>query len=143
MQLTLYTDYSLRVLLYLATHPNQLVDVGTIATAFGISRHHLLKVVRGLAQHGWVETVRGRNGGLRLAQKPATIRVGHVIRQTEPTLNPVECFDRATNTCPIAPACVLKQALAEARVAYFRVLDGYTLATIARRKPLLETLWKQ
>ena len=141
MQLTLHADYSLRILIHLAAHPDRLVDAGELAQAYGVSRHHLVKVGSKLAHLGYVEAVRGRNGGLRLKKQPGLIVVGAVVRRVEPDFDIAECFDRGRNTCPIAPACGFKGALAEARDAFLRVLDGYTLADFARRRATLEGLW--
>src|SRR5262245_15161166 len=109
MQLTLFSDYSLRILLYLTMHRAQLVWVPGTGSAYGICSHHLVKVVQRLTELGLIESVRGRGGGLRLAREPADINVATVVRQTEPHLNLIECFDAATNTCPIDPACGLKR----------------------------------
>ncbi len=141
MQLTLHADYSLRILIHLAAHPDRLVDAGELAQAYGVSRHHLVKVGSKLAHLGYVEAVRGRNGGLRLKKEPGLIVVGAVVRRVEPDFDIAECFDRGRNTCPIAPACGFKGALAEARDAFLRVLDSYTLADLARRRATLEGLW--
>lgn len=142
MQLTLFTDYSLRVLLFVAAHPGRTVAVSEIARAYGISSHHLMKVAQKLVQLNLVEATRGRNGGLRLKREPSAINLGELVRRTEPNMTLVECFDPATNTCPIAPACGLKSALAEAQRAFLTVLDGYTLADFAHRATKLQALWK-
>lgn len=141
MQLTRHADYALRILIHLAAHPDRLVGAGEIATAYGVSRHHLLKVGSRLGRLGYVEAVRGRNGGLRLGKAPEEIVVGAVVRRMEPEFDLAECFDRARNTCPIAPACGFKDALARAREAFLQVLDGCTLADFARRRGALEGLW--
>ena len=98
-------------MLYLACHPEKVVSVDEISRAFGISRHHLVKVVQTLTDLGVVEAQRGRGGGMRLAKRPSEINVGWLIRRTEPHFDLVECFDPEANTCPIAPACGLKGAL--------------------------------
>src|SRR5688500_16523949 len=108
MYLTLYSDYSLRVLIYLGLHPDRLCSIAEIAQAYGISRNHLLKVVNELANLGFVQSTRGRGGGLTLGRDPSQISLGEVIRQTEP-LHLVECFDAKTNTCRLAPSCELKR----------------------------------
>jgi Rrf2 family nitric oxide-sensitive transcriptional repressor len=137
MQLTRYTDYSLRVLIYLAVHQEELATIEEIAKAYGISRAHLTKIVHQLGLAGYVETVRGRGGGLRLAQPPENIRIGEVVRHTE-TMPLVECFDPKTSHCRIEPVCDLRAALKDALGAFLRTLDGYTLAdlVVRRRKPL-------
>lgn len=141
MQLTLFSDYALRVLLYLATHPDRVVPLSEVARAYGISQNHLVKVAQQLAQLELVETTRGRAGGLKLRRAPSSINVGALVRHTEPHLDLVECFDLETNTCPIAPACGLKSALLEARRAFLDVLDGYTLADFASRRSRLQPYW--
>lgn len=141
MQLTQFTDYSLRVALYLAARGDRLVSVEEISRAYGISRHHLVKVGHQLARLGVVEGVRGRNGGMRLAKAPGEINVGALVRATEPHMNLVECFDMGTNTCPIAPSCGLKGALAKARAAFLAVLDKHTLADFLGDRDRLAGIW--
>lgn len=142
MHLTQFSDYSLRLALYLACHPDRVVSVDEVSRAFAISRHHLVKVVQTLTDLGVVEAHRGRGGGMRLAMPPSAINVGWLIRRTEPHFNLVECFEAATNTCPIAPACGLKGALQRAQQAFLKVLDEYTLDQFQARRgvlvPLLE-----
>jgi Rrf2 family transcriptional regulator, nitric oxide-sensitive transcriptional repressor len=137
MHLTRYTDYSLRVLIYLAVQQEELATIEEIAKAYGISNAHLTKIVHQLGRAGYVETVRGRGGGLRLAQPPEKIRVGEVVRHTE-AMPLVECFDPKTSHCRIEPVCDLRAALRDALEAFLRTLDGYTLAdlVVRRRKPL-------
>ncbi|MBL8800523.1 MAG: Rrf2 family transcriptional regulator [Planctomycetes bacterium] len=134
MRLTVFSDYALRILVHAGTHPNRLVTVTEIADSYRISRHHLIKVVQLLVQNGFVETVRGRSGGLRLARAPEEINVGALVRCTEPDFDLVECFDPRTNSCLIAPACDLKAVLHEARDEFMRVLDTYTLADLLVRR---------
>jgi Rrf2 family nitric oxide-sensitive transcriptional repressor len=141
MQLTMFSDYALRVALYLATHQDELVSVPEVSRAYGISSAHLTKVAQRLTELGLVEAVRGRGGGLRLARAPEQIGVGALVRATEPHFDLVECFDPETNTCPISAACGLKGALEKARRAFLEVLDGYTLADFVRRKDRLIPLW--
>lgn len=143
MQLTLFSDYALRVLLYLTMHRDRRVAVPEISTAYGISQHHLVKVVQLLIERGWVESVRGRGGGLRLAREPAEINVATVVRVTEPHLNLVECFDERANTCPIDPACGLKKVLVRAQEAFMTELEQHTLADFAPRAPALIKLWRR
>jgi Rrf2 family nitric oxide-sensitive transcriptional repressor len=130
MQLTLYTDYSLRVLLYLGINPRRMATITDIARSYGISRNHLVKVVHNLATQEFIHTSRGRGGGIILARPPAEINIGDVVRHTEVNFHLVECFDRERNTCPIATACFLKNALYEAQQAFLTVLDRYTLADV-------------
>jgi Rrf2 family nitric oxide-sensitive transcriptional repressor len=141
VHLTQFSDYSLRLALYLACHAERVVSVEEVSRAFGISRHHLVKVVQTLTDLGVVAAQRGRGGGMRLAMGPSEINVGWLIRRTEPHLNLVECFDLATNTCPIAPACGLKGALQRAQRAFLSVLDEYTLDDFqSRRRELVHLL---
>ena len=141
MQLTVHTDYALRVLLRLGIEPGKLVTVDEIAAAYGISRAHLVKVVHRLARLGYVETLRGRRGGVRLALPASQIVIGHVVRDTEESLALVEGFDPGARPCRIAPACGLRGALREAQQAFFEVLDGHTLADLLRgRAPSLARL---
>jgi Rrf2 family nitric oxide-sensitive transcriptional repressor len=140
VHLTQFSDYGLRLALFLACHPDRFVSADEVARAFGISRHHLVKVVQTLTELGVVEGQRGRGGGMRLAMSPTDINVGWLIRRTEPHLNIVECFDLGSNTCPIAPACGLKGALHRAQHAFLGVLDEYTLDQFLTRRSELVTL---
>jgi Rrf2 family nitric oxide-sensitive transcriptional repressor len=143
MKLTLFSDYSLRVLLYLTANGDRLVTLGEISDAYGISHHHVVKVVQLLVDEGFIDSTRGRGGGVRLARPPEEINVGALVRLTEPGLELVECFDRRTNTCPIEPACGLKHVLSEAQAAFFAVLDRHTLADFGPRGPALIKLWRR
>ncbi len=127
MQLTQYSDYALRTLIYLAI-ATESATITEIAEQYNISRNHLVKVVHNLGKLGYVTTIRGRNGGLRLAHPPETINIGDVVRRTEPNFTIVECFDRESNRCIISPSCRLKGVLNEAFRAFTDVLDQYTLA---------------
>ena len=139
MRLTAFSDYTLRTLIYLALRPNELCTIDEIATAYGISGNHLMKVVQQAAQAGEVQTMRGQHGGLRLARAPETINVGTVLRRTEPDLNLAPCFG-PDNECCIQPACVLQSALREALAAFLAVLDGVSLADLIRPKRQLSSL---
>jgi Rrf2 family transcriptional regulator, nitric oxide-sensitive transcriptional repressor len=130
MQLTRFTDYAVRVLVYTAARPDARCTSEEIAGAFGVSRHHLVKVVNELQHLGYLRTHRGRAGGFTLARAPEEIRLGEVVRRTEGTLAVVECFDRRTNTCPLARGCGLRGVLGEALDAFFAVLDRYSLADL-------------
>jgi len=143
MQLTLFSDYSLRVLLYLTMHRDRRVALSEISAAYGISQHHLVKVVQRLIGEGLIESARGRGGGLRIGREPAEINIADVVRLTEPHMNLVECFDTPTNTCPIDASCGLKQVLLRARAAFVKELEGHTLADFAPRAPALINLWKR
>ncbi len=138
MHLTLHTDYSLRVLMYLGS-TRELSSIGRISRAYDISHHHVVKVVAGLVRLGHIETVRGREGGLGLARGPREICIGAVVRATEP-LHLVECFDAERNTCPVTGGCALKAALAAAQEAFLRVLDGYTLADLLAHPQRMQQL---
>ena len=140
MRITQYTDYALRVLIYLGLEDQKLSTIGEIAERYVISRSHLMKVVNQLVQEGFVEGVRGKGGGIRLAMPAEQIRIGDVIRKIEPDLALVECFGPG-NQCVITPACDLKRALSEALKAFLAVLDDYTLADfLNKRAPLLQLL---
>ena len=142
MQLTTYTDYALRVLMYLAVHDDRLVTIAEMASTYQLSKNHLMKIVYQLGQLGFIETVRGRSGGLRLGQAPERVALGEVVRRMEPHFNLVECFDPTTNRCPILPACGLSHVLVEARDAFLTVLDRYTLADLIPNPHALAQLLK-
>ena len=142
MQLTMFSDYAMRIALYLATNPDRLVSVEEVSRAYGISRAHLVKVVQRLTELGVVTAVRGRGGGLRLGKAPEEIDLGALVRATEPHMDLVECFDAKTNTCPIDRACGLKGVLMGAQRAFLAALDGRTLAELVPNGPRLVPLWK-
>lgn len=129
MHITRYTDYSLRVLIYLALKGEELSTIQEIAERYGISKNHLMKVVHELSLRGYIETLRGKNGGLRLRLAPRQINIGRLVRDTEQDLNLVECFG-PDNRCIITSDCDLKHMLGEALEAFFAVLDRYTLADL-------------
>lgn len=137
MKLTSFTDYSLRVLIYLATQPERRVTIAEIAGAFAISESHLTKVVFFLGRKGWLANVRGKGGGLGLARPPAEIGVGDVVRQTEGGDVPAECFDLDHNNCSITRICRLRGALRQAVEAFYAVLDGYTLQDLVHNRAAL------
>jgi Rrf2 family nitric oxide-sensitive transcriptional repressor len=134
LQLTLHADYSLRVLLYLAEHPETVSSTEEIAVFYGISRHHLVRVVQTLNANSFVRVATGRGGGAVLARSPSEINLGDVVRKTEPGFRIVECFEPETNTCGIVSDCRLRGALSEALQAFFRTLDRYTLADLVSEK---------
>lgn len=142
MQLTLYTDYSLRVLIYLGLRRDRLSTVSEIAESYGISRNHLVKVVHNLASLGFIQSTRGKGGGLSLARAPDLINIGDVVRNTEQNFNIVECFDGRNRNCPITAVCRLKGVLSDAAGAFLRVLDGYTLADVLKNEHKLEVTLK-
>lgn len=130
MRLAEYTDYTLRVLMYCAARPQQLVTISELADRHGVSRNHLMKIVTDLGRLGMLETTRGRGGGLRLLKDPASIRIGDVVRASETDFRLVECFDPQTSRCSLTASCRLKGLFDAALRAYFKELDGMTLADI-------------
>jgi len=130
MRLSEYTDCTLRVLMYCADQGARLVTIAEIAEFHGVSKSMLMKIVNDLGRQGLLETVRGRGGGLRLLAAPESVRIGDVVRKSETDFRMVECFDRAHNTCRIAPRCKLRRGLQSALDAYLKVLDGMTLADV-------------
>lgn len=142
MRLTTFTDYSLRVLMYVAAHPEGRATIAEIASSYAISEHHLTKVVHFLGKEGYLENLRGRGGGLRLARPPEEIRLGDVVRHTEERIDLVECFDTRAPRCRIAPVCGLRDVLEQALAAFFRELDAHHLGDLVarRRRPLLRIL---
>lgn len=130
MRLTLYSDYSLRLLMYLAIKPTELISIAEISKAYGISKNHLMKITHQLALAGYIETVRGRNGGLRLAKLATDINIGAIVRLTEADSVLVECFHMATNTCVITSGCKLNHVLRQALDDFYQRLDRYSLAEL-------------
>lgn len=131
MHLSLHADYALRVLIYAGSHAGGgVVTTAAISRAYGISKNHLVRVVQTLSERGYLVVTAGRNGGVELARAPGEIRLGQVVRDTEPRLNLVECFDRDTNSCPIVAACDLKPVLRRALEAFLAELDRHTLADL-------------
>jgi Rrf2 family nitric oxide-sensitive transcriptional repressor len=140
MRLTLHTDYALRLLMLLAMEPDELHTIEEAAERYGISRNHLMKVTQTLVQAGFIDSLRGRGGGLRLGRVAASINVGEVVRATEDGFALVECFDRERNTCVVAPACGLRGPLDEALSAFLAVLDRYSLADLIRNPTSLRRM---
>jgi Rrf2 family nitric oxide-sensitive transcriptional repressor len=139
MRLTLHTDYSLRVLMFAALKGETLSTIAEIAEHFEISRTHLMKVVNDLGRAGYLDTVRGKKGGFRLAKKPNQIKVGAVVRDLEKALSVVGCMQQ-TDYCPIEGACILRRALGEATAAFLAVLDRYTLDDLVKPRKSLARL---
>jgi len=137
MRLTLFTDYALRVLMYLGLKQDELATIREIAERYRISENHLMKVAHQLSKDGFVATVRGRQGGLMLARAPKDINIGDVVRRYEDDLRLVECFDRRTNTCPIAGACSLTGIINDALAAFLKTLDRKTLADVLKTSPAI------
>lgn len=137
MRLTVYTDYAMRVLMYLGLHQDRLVTIKEVAEAFRISKSHLMKIANELQTAGYVRSVRGRAGGITLGRPAAEISLGEVIRLCEEDFDLVECFSAERNQCVIVGPCELQPVLAEALAAYFAVLDRYSLEDLLRRKRAL------
>lgn len=130
MHLTSYTDYALRVLVYVGLKGGEIATIAEIAERFGISRNHLMKIVHRLGTLGYLRTTRGKGGGIRLARPPGRIRVGDVVRAMEEDLTIVECFGLDPVRCRIEPACVLRDLFGRALRAFFAELDRHTLADL-------------
>jgi len=139
MRLKTFTDYSLRVLIFLAARPQPRATIAEIADAFGISENHLMKVSHALAKAGVLANVRGKGGGLELAMAPSAINLGHVVRITEGPPHPAECFG-ADNTCRITRACKLRGVLDTAVQSFYAVLDRYTLEDITQNRQVLSRM---
>jgi len=137
MRLTSFTDYSLRVLIYVAAHANARTTISEVATTYGISEHHLTKVVHFLGKSGFLRNVRGHGGGLELARPPARIGVGDVVRKAEGAAVPAACFEEGAALCTISKVCRLRGVLDEAVQAFYAVLDRYTLADLVRNEGML------
>ena len=140
MRLNLQTDYALRLLMHLAVNEDRLCTIADIAERYGISKNHLMKVAHLLGREDFIETVRGRSGGLRLARASSKINVGDVVRRMEADFAIVECFEGGAGECMITPACRLKGVLNEALKAFLNALDRYTLADLVRRNVQLRDL---
>lgn len=139
MRLTTFTDYALRLMLVLASRTDALVTISEVSQAFGISEAHLMKVTHTLGKTGWVETVRGRNGGMRLAADPRKLRLGEVVQRLESDFALVECLGEG-NQCVLTGGCGLEQAMVLARQAFLGELDRYTLAQLVDTSPALAGL---
>ena len=137
MKLTAFTDYSLRVLIYLATDTTRRSTIAEIAESFGVSENHLVKVVHFLGKQGWIETVRGKGGGIRLAMPPEQVGIGRVVRDAEGAAMPAECFSEDGGHCVISGCCRLKNVLGDAVKAFYAVLDRCTLADLAHNRRAL------
>lgn len=140
MRLTVYTDYALRLLMYLAVKDDGLATIAEVAGRYGISKNHLMKVAHQLGMAGYVDTVRGRGGGLRLAKPVADINLGDVVRHTEPDMALVPCLKPIDAACAIKPCCVLRRALERAGAAFLTALDEYTLGDLVKPRTPLRSL---
>lgn len=130
MQFTRFTDYSLRVLMYLGEQPDHLVTIREIAEIHGISENHLMKIVNRLATCGYIETMRGKGGGMRLARQAEMINLGDVVRDTEESMAIAECFEAGASSCTLLPTCILKSILIEAKKNFLATLDSYRLSDL-------------
>ena len=137
MTLTLFSDYSLRVLMFAAVKSSESFSIEEVAGAYGLPRHHVGKIITFLVQKGYLNAQRGRGGGITLGKPPGEIRVGALIRETESGAPLVECFEQATNTCPLCGVCSLQGALRQAWEAFFQSLDKHTLADLTRKPAIL------
>jgi len=140
MRLTLHTDYALRVLLYAGLKRRELVTIPELVSHFDISKGHAMKVVHGLARQAYLETIRGKKGGLRLARPPEEIGVGAVVRDTEPELGVIGCLQGQPGYCRIEECCALRRALRQATEAFLATLDRYTIADLLRPRTVLTRL---
>ncbi|NUQ28243.1 MAG: Rrf2 family transcriptional regulator [Acidobacteriaceae bacterium] len=139
MQLTRFSDLALRLLLYLAGHDKPMETTATVRAVselFNVPYTHMVKVTHQLGRKGWLTTTKGKGGGLRLSRPPEEVRIGEILRTTEPAHEVIDCF---TQACPLRSACTLKEALDRAYEAFFRELDQYTLADVAAM-PALQKL---
>ena len=142
MRLTAFTDYALRVLMYLAARPDTRATIVEIARAFDIKENHLTKVVHFLGKGGWVTTTRGKGGGLQLGRPPRLIVIGDVVREAEGAVMPAECFSESGGNCRLSPVCRLAGALQDAVDAFYLTLDGCTLQDVTgNRNELAELLF--
>ena len=139
MRLTLHTDFALRVLIQVGLNDGKLTTIKDIAQTFDISKAHLMKVVNDLSQKGYLDTVRGRNGGVRLMREPRDINIGQVVRDTEDQLDVIGCLEHK-GYCPIERVCVLRNALRDATQAFLGVLDTYSLADLIKPQRALSSI---
>jgi Rrf2 family nitric oxide-sensitive transcriptional repressor len=139
LRLTTFTDYSLRVLIHVATAPEGRTTIAQIAQAYAISEHHLVKIVHLLGRHGLLLNTRGRGGGLALGRPADQINVGTVVRLTEGGEGPAECFEEGSS-CAIAPVCRLAGVLADAMAAFYAVLDRHTLTDLVENRARLASI---
>ena len=141
MRLTMQTDYALRMLIQLGVNNDRLVTVSETAQAYQISKNHMMKVAHRLCLEGFVKTVRGNSGGLRLAKRPSEINIGEVVRRIENDFSLVGCFEPRCEDCRISSACLLRSALRKALKSFHDVLSEYTLQDLLVTRPLLEELF--
>lgn len=140
MRLTLHTDYALRVLMYVGVKRDGVSTIPEIVEGFAISKGHVMKVVHHLAQKGYLETTRGKRGGMRLARKPEQINIGAVVRDMEEELGVLGCLQGRKDYCRIEECCLLRSALRDATNAFLATLDRYTLQDLIKPRPLANLL---
>ena len=140
MRHTVFTDYCLRVLMFVGVRGEKLATIDEISRTYGISRNHLMKVVNRLGNEGYVETIRGRSGGIRLAREPKSICIGELVARMEDDFHLVECFNQTKNKCILTPACRLGPIMGEALNAYLEVLNKYTLADLLEKQPAVHQI---
>lgn len=143
MQLTIFTDYGLRALMFLAAHPDKVCSVREIADHYGISYHHLVKVVHRLAQLEYISSSKGKGGGIKLADDPKKLRLGDVVRTLEPHMNMVECFAKETNMCRVTESCLLKHMLFDAMQSFIDTLNRHTLADTFSKQLIFADIGKE
>lgn len=134
MQLTSFTDYGIRVLMYLATQPEQISSVKEIAEYYNISRNHLVKITHRLSQLGYINTSKGKGGGIQISKGIEKLNLGDIIIALEPNFNIVECFDAQNNTCRITNSCHFKHYISEARENFINTMNKYTLGDTIQNK---------
>ncbi|MBA4783885.1 MAG: iron-responsive transcriptional regulator RirA [Rhizobiales bacterium] len=140
MRLTRQANYAVRILMYCAANPNELSKVATIARVYDVSEFFLFKILQPLVEKGYVETVRGRSGGIRMARPASSITLGEVIRTAEEKFIMAECFEDDATTCPLMSSCAFNSALSEALAAFFKVLDSYTIEDLTINKSRVREL---
>jgi Rrf2 family nitric oxide-sensitive transcriptional repressor len=141
MQLTLHTDYALRVLIYLTLQPEKIVTIDEITDFYEISRNHLVKVVHNLSNKGFISTSRGKHGGMQLSRSPEEISIGDVVRQIEANFDIVECFNPDSKKCRVVPICNLKSVLQQANENFLSFLDQYSLAEAIKPNSQLKRMF--
>lgn len=142
MRLSLSTDFALRVLIHVGVNAGRLTTIDEIAKSYGISRNHLMKVVHDLGKLGYLETVRGRSGGMRLGREPKDIGIGQVVRDVEDELDVLGCL-KAAGYCRIQQVCILRGAVSDATAAFLAVLDGYSLADLIEPREALHSVFRE
>ncbi|KPJ91671.1 MAG: hypothetical protein AMJ53_11095 [Gammaproteobacteria bacterium SG8_11] len=141
MQLTVHTDYALRVLIYLSIRPENIVTIDEITEFYEISRNHLVKVVHNLSSKGFISTSRGKHGGMQLSRPPEEISIGDVVRQIEANFDIVECFNPDSKKCRVVPICNLKSVLQQANENFLKFLEQYSLADAVKPNSQLHRLF--